>query len=158
MELSELQKNILNSPSNRSIVMSSAASGKALSNNSKVYTKNGFKMIKDVVVGDVIFGEDGLLHKVLGVFPQGKKQGYKVTFSDGTEVICCKEHLWTFQTESLRSKKSKTWITCNLQELINKYPLFISARAKNNFSTKETKRKKTQKNKNKVTIYNILIE
>ena len=141
MELSELQKNILNSPSNRSIVMSSAASGKALSNNSKVYTKNGFKMIKDVVVGDVIFGEDGLLHKVLGVFPQGKKQGYKVTFSDGTEVICCKEHLWTFQTESLRSKKSKTWITCNLQELINKYPLFISARAKNNFSTKETKRK-----------------
>ena len=28
MELSELQKNILNSPSNRSIVMSSAASGK----------------------------------------------------------------------------------------------------------------------------------
>ena len=141
MELSELQKNILNSPSNRSIVMSSAASGKALSNNSKVYTKNGFKMIKDIVVGDVIFGEDGLLHKVLGVFPQGKKQGYKVTFSDGTEVICCKEHLWTFQTESLRSKKSKNWITCNLQELINKYPLFISARAKNNFSTKETKRK-----------------
>ena len=89
--------------------MSSAASGKALSNNSKVYTKNGFKMIKDVVVGDVIFGEDGLLHKVIGVFPQGKKRGYKVTFSDGTEVICCKEHLWTFQTESLRSKKSKTF-------------------------------------------------
>ena len=141
MELSKLQTRILNESPDKTVVISAAASGKALSHGSKLYTAQGPVNIEEIQLNDKIFGEDGELHKVIGIFPQGKKEEYLVTFSDGTSIKCCNEHLWTFQTESLRSKKSKTWITCSLQKIIDNYPLFKDARAKNNFSTNKTKRK-----------------
>lgn len=141
MELSIKQKEIINSPYNRVAVRAAAASGKALSNDSLIFTSIGPIKIADAHVGMQIYGDDGKLHTIVGVYPQGLKDNYKVTFSDRTSIICSKDHLWTFQTESLRSKKSKTWITTTLEEIINKYPLFKDSRAKNNFSDKETKRK-----------------
>jgi len=35
---------------------------------------------------------------VLGVYPQGEKPIFRVTFNDGTETECCDEHLWLTQT------------------------------------------------------------
>lgn len=64
---------------------------------SKILTPNGFKRMGDMKIGDVIYGEDGNLHKVVGVYPQGEKDVYKVTFNDGTSTHCCGEHLWTVQ-------------------------------------------------------------
>ena len=48
-----------------------------------------------LTLNDEVFGEDGKLHKIIGIFPQGKKQIYKVTFTYGSSTQCCKEHLWT---------------------------------------------------------------
>lgn len=141
MELSQTQKEILEAPEKVVFVKSSAASGKALSHGSKIYTSEGPKNIENLTMTDKVFGEDGKLHNILGIFPQGKKEEYKVTFSDGTFVNCCSEHLWTFQTESLRSSKSHRWITCPLSEIIEKYPLYKDSRAKNNFGNKVSKRK-----------------
>ena len=136
-----MQKEIIESDAERIVVLSRAASGKALRNDSKLYTSNGFIQIGNVNIGDKIFGEDGKLHTVTAVYPQGRKQEYKVTFSDNTSVICCEDHLWTFQTENLRSHKSKKWITCSLKEILEKYPIYISARANNNFGDTASKRK-----------------
>ena len=141
MNLSKLQKEIVKHPSNKIVVMAAAASGKALENGSKVYTENGPKLIEQLSIGEKIYGQDGKLYDVVGVFPQGKKKKFIVEFSDGNFINCCEEHLWTFQTESLRSKKSKTWYTKTLKEIIENYPLFKDARAKNNFSDKSTSRK-----------------
>lgn len=141
MELSQTQKEILASPASVVFVQSAPASGKALSHGSKVYTSEGPKNIENLTITDKVFGEDGQLHDILGIFPQGKKEEYKVTFSDGTSVYCCDEHLWTFQTEALRGHKSKQWITCSLREIIENYPLYKNDCAKNNFSDKPIKRK-----------------
>lgn len=139
--LSKKQQEIVNANNKTIVVMASAAAGKALENNSIVYTDNGPIKIQHLKIGDKIYGEDGKIHSVLGVFPQGKKKKFEVTFSDGNKIYCCDEHLWTFQTESLRSSKSKKWITATLQEIIEQYPLFVPARAKNNFGKNPTKRK-----------------
>lgn len=141
MELNIYQKKAIQASDPHILCLSSAAAGKALKNGSKIYTSNGPINIEDAQIGQEIYGEDGKLHSITGVFPQGKKKEYKVTLSDGTEIRCCDEHLWSFQTESMRSQKSNKLITCTLREIIEKYPLFKPARAKNNFGTSECKRK-----------------
>ena len=54
----------------------------------------------DVKVGDAVVGSDGESHNVLGVFPQGRKDVYKIIFDDGSIVECCNDHLWSVQTKS----------------------------------------------------------
>ena len=141
MDLTIKQRQIVEAKEDRIVVQAAAASGKALENGSIVYTDNGPVKIEDLNIGDKIYGADGNLCNIIGVYPQGKKKKYIVKFTDRTEINCCNEHLWTFQTESLRSNKSKTWITASLQEIIDNYDLFKSARAKNNFGSKSSYRK-----------------
>ncbi|MBQ4060551.1 MAG: hypothetical protein IJD46_00855 [Bacilli bacterium] len=69
MNLSKLQKEIVKHPSNKIVVMAAAASGKALENGSKVYTENGPKLIEQLSIGEKIYGQDGKLYDVVGVFP-----------------------------------------------------------------------------------------
>jgi len=65
---------------------------------SKILTPQGFVTMGDIKVGDVITGSDGNTQKVCGVYPQGEKDIYKITFSDGSFTECCEEHLWLTQT------------------------------------------------------------
>ena len=76
------------------LIISGAGSGKALSNDTKVRTPDGFKPIGEMQVGDLVIGGDGNSHKVSGVFTQGKKTAYKIVLSDGQTILCCKDHLW----------------------------------------------------------------
>lgn len=78
-------------------ILACAGSGKALMNGTKVLTNYGYKPIETLKVGDVVYNEHGELQTVLGVYPQGKKRGYKVNFSNGDGVISCSEHLWQFR-------------------------------------------------------------
>lgn len=71
-----------------------SGAGKALAITEPVLTPTGFVPMGDIKVGDYVIGEDGKKTRVIGVFPQGKRQAYKVTFGDGTEVICDRDHLW----------------------------------------------------------------
>lgn len=72
-----------------------AGTGKALTMNSKLYTRNGYILMKDVKIGDEIANPDGNFSKITGVFPQGKKQICRIHFSDETFVDCCEDHLWS---------------------------------------------------------------
>ena len=72
--------------------------GRAQPLTSRVLTPDGFKPIGGVAVGDYVVGSDGRPTVVMGVFPQGLKPAYKVTFADGTATRCCGEHLWAVAT------------------------------------------------------------
>ena len=69
-----------------------------------------------IKVGTKVYGEDGKLHSVIGVFPQGVKQVYKVTFSDRTSTECCADHLWTYQYP--QDKAVGKWRTSPLAEIM----------------------------------------
>lgn len=68
--------------------------GKAQPVNEIVYTPYGPKRIGDIKIGDYLCSPDGSITRVNGVFPQGFKDVFKVTFSDDTSVLCCADHLW----------------------------------------------------------------
>lgn len=87
------------------IVDSIMGSGKAQPLDSLILTDAGYIKMKDVTIGTKIYGEDGNLHNVIGLYPQGTKDVYKITFSDKTSVECCKEHLWTYQKPQDKKKE-----------------------------------------------------
>ena len=72
--------------------------GKAQPHYSKIYTPNGFKTMGEIEVGDLVMGKGGKPIKVLAIYPQGEKETYRITFSDGFHVDCCGEHLWNVKT------------------------------------------------------------
>ena len=87
--------------------------GKGLSNNSLIYTPLGPKKMGNIIVGDKVFGSDGKSYNVIGVFPQGKKETYKVLFNDGYSILTDDEHLWSVSSpnygknrQNERQKKS----------------------------------------------------
>lgn len=71
--------------------------GKAQPLDAQILTPQGWKEMGCIAVGDEVIGSDGRGKKVLGVFPQGERDIYRVVFSDGSKVECDKEHLWTVE-------------------------------------------------------------
>lgn len=68
--------------------------GKALLDSELIYTPYGPKKIGFADIGDIIYGDDGKLTTIVGVYPQGFVDVYKVTFEDGRSIVCCGQHQW----------------------------------------------------------------
>lgn len=92
------------------VIMNSAPSGmgKAQPIDTIIPTPNGNKKLGDIKVGDYVFDRYGKPTKVLGVYPQGIIDNYKVTFKDGRTTYCNNEHLWNVLIDGHREKVVKT--------------------------------------------------
>lgn len=90
-----------------------------------VLTENGWLPMGEIQIGMKVFGEDGSLHTVTGVFPQGVKDVYEVKFRDGTSTRCGLEHLWTVTTkkqrENMRKHNDIRYKTLTLSEIMKDY-------------------------------------
>jgi phosphate starvation-inducible protein PhoH and related proteins len=64
----------------------------------KVLTPRGFEAIGDLKVGDSVIGSDGRPTKVLGIYPQGFKEIYRVYTQDGSSALASGDHLWAVHT------------------------------------------------------------
>ena len=73
--------------------------GKALEASEPVLTPSGYRPIGSLQVGDLVVGTDGLSYDVRGVYPQGKRDLYRVTLTDGTVITADGEHLWEVETD-----------------------------------------------------------
>ncbi|WP_108999348.1 PhoH family protein [Streptomyces rishiriensis] len=82
-----------------------------------VLTPDGWRPIGDLQVGDLVIGSNGEPTPVLGVYPQGERDIYRVTAQDGSWTLCCGEHLWTVRTASDR-RRNKPWRVLETQEMI----------------------------------------
>ena len=76
--------------------------GRAQPVSTPVATPTGFVPIGDLRPGDLVIGSDGRPTPVLGVYPQGEKDVFRVTTQDGASTLACGEHLWTVWTRSDR--------------------------------------------------------
>ena len=81
--------------------------GRAQPYGAAVLTPNGFMPIGTLQVGDLVIGSDGTPTPVLGVYPQGVKDVYRVTTQDGASTLACGEHLWTVTTPDDRRRGTK---------------------------------------------------
>jgi len=87
------------------IVPLSFMRGRAQPLDSKIYTPQGYKLMGDIKQGDIVIGSNGQHINVLEIFPQGKKDIYKITFSDGSYTECCDDHLWNIGANSSKNPK-----------------------------------------------------
>lgn len=81
-------------PNDRFILADDMGVGKGMTINTLVYTPKGMIKIGDIKIGNKVIGSDGLSYNVIGVFPQGLRDTYKITFNDGVSIITDENHLW----------------------------------------------------------------
>jgi replicative DNA helicase len=81
-------------PSDFIIIAGRPSMGKAQPLDARIKTTTGWERMGDLRLGDELASVDGRRSLVSGIFPQGVKPVYRVTFSDGRSTTCTGEHLW----------------------------------------------------------------
>lgn len=102
----ELYKGIRNNT--LTICQGPAGTSKAQPLSSPILTPNGWTTMGEVEVGDRVISVDGNSCVVTGTFHQGEKDIWELTFSDGSKVECCSDHLWFTQTDKDRNYRRWT--------------------------------------------------
>lgn len=96
------------------IVYDDPKKGKAQPLTSQVLTPTGWRAMGDLRVGDAVIDPDGGVGYVEGVYPQGDREVFRVTTSDGGSTLADGEHLWTVTHKGRRSRGgSSETITTN---------------------------------------------
>jgi len=90
--------------------------GKAQPLHANILTPGGWKQMGQMQVGDEIINSQGGRSRVTGVFPQGEKEIFRVTFTDNSTVECCAEHLWAVQSPA-QKHRGQAYKVKELQEL-----------------------------------------
>jgi phosphate starvation-inducible protein PhoH and related proteins len=78
--------------------------GRSQPYSSRVLTPSGFRPMGSLAVGDLVIGSDGCPTPVLGVYPQGRREVFRVRAQDGASTLCCGEHLWAVATRDDRRR------------------------------------------------------
>lgn len=93
---------------NSAIIADDMGLGKAQPLDAKVLTPNGWRRMGDIKVGDFVVGSNGCPTRVSGVYPQGLKEIFRITFNDGAVTECCDEHLWQVNSPAGR-RMGRPW-------------------------------------------------
>lgn len=88
----------------------------ALHEDSLLYYPDGEFPIKDVKVGDLIYGKNGKLTEVLEKINPGVVDLFELTLSDGRKIKASENHLWTVYNVYL-----KRWVELTTSEIFNRY-------------------------------------
>ena len=98
-----------------------AGCGKAQTLDSKILTTSGFKLMKDIKVGDEVFTGKGNKGLVSGVYPQGIRPIYEIKFSDRTSIKVSDEHLNVFYryNEDKKCREDYCMTTLDLIQFFN---------------------------------------
>lgn len=98
----------------------------ALKWNTKVYLEDGTKLIKEVEVGDKIYGADGHLTEVLEKKEFLNEQLYEIEFNDGRKIKASGNHLWSVKDRHDGKIKEKTTLemidTHTSYQIDSRYP------------------------------------
>ncbi len=92
--------------------------GRAQPYDAQVLTPDGYRPIGSLQVGDLVIGSNGRPTPVLGIYPRGVRDVYRVTTQDGASTVCCGEHLWTVQTPE--DRRAGTARTIETREMIGR--------------------------------------
>ncbi|MFM7294969.1 MAG: replicative DNA helicase [Burkholderiales bacterium] len=100
------------------IVAGRPSMGKAQPLDARIKTTTGWKAMGQLQLGDAVASVDGDQSIVTGIFPQGERQVYRISFADGRSTECCDEHLWTVRYRDW--SQARTVTTAKLREMLGK--------------------------------------
>ena len=83
-----------------------------------VADERGYITMGELKIGDFVYGEDGQPVRVIGIYNQGLKEVFKVTFADGSSVLCNDEHLWDVRSRAQHYVDSP-YVTMTTREIID---------------------------------------
>lgn len=92
--------------------------GKEQPLDARIKVPGGWKFMGHVQVGTRVSAADGTTTTVTGVYPQGKKQVYRLTFEDGRSTEAGIDHLWKVYRQG-------TWQVITTREMITTLELGI---------------------------------
>lgn len=104
MNFNVRQKKVINAKEPNILCLAGAGAGKSIPNSTMIPTPNGWKKVSEIKEGDFLFDQEGNPTKVLGVFPQGKKEVYEITFGDKRTAKCCIDHIWSVHKDTWKDK------------------------------------------------------
>lgn len=91
--------------------------GKGGTDDTKILTPTGWTTFAEISLGDRVIGADGQAHRVIGVYPRGELDVYRVTMSDGSSVLCDGDHLWQVSTAQDRFRNYHPRVRSTLELL-----------------------------------------
>ena len=95
--------------------------GKAEVVDNQVFTTTGRRRIGSLKIGDNVIGKDGKPHCVVGVYPQGMQDIYRVWFNDGFYLDVGPEHLWEVRSNNQHNKKrTSKGVVLSMSQLLDK--------------------------------------
>ena len=121
----------------RVAISSGHGSGKEIACTEPVYTPSGPVAMGELKVGDWVLGGDGRPCQVLGVWHQGIRPLYRVTFSDGASVLAGDPHLWVATSIADRNYKRPARVVTTEEmrtHLYRKYQIPLCGAAEFNIS------------------------
>ena len=96
--------------------------GKGLIISTLAITPKGKVKFGDLKVGDQIIGSNGKACNIIGVYPQGEKEIYKITFNDGYSIITDGSHLWTVSSnnsgENSKNRENR-YVTLSTEQMLD---------------------------------------
>lgn len=82
-------------PFSELILVLGRRSGKALALDTPIITPDGWRTMGDLMVGDLVFGSDGLPTRIVAVTDvMTDRPCYRMTFSNGDTIVCDEQHEW----------------------------------------------------------------
>jgi hypothetical protein len=99
------------------MIMAGTGQAKAQPLSAKIMTPEGWKCMGEMQVGMEISNSMGSTSQVVGIFPQGLKDVYEITFNDGSKTRCCKDHLWRVNS-ARRFNEGKEWLVMAFEDLM----------------------------------------
>lgn len=129
---------LADSKSTLKLVTGGFGCGKAQPINSIIPTPDGYKRLGDIKIGDYVFDRMGQPTQVLGIFPQGIIDNYKIYFNDDRVAYCNNEHIWSCLTSrgNLKQVTVKQMLEEGLQTSSGKYKYSIPTTEPVNYTTK----------------------
>ncbi len=97
----------------------SPGTGKQEPISNRIPTPFGYMRMGDIKVGDQVLGINGKPIDVIGTYPQGVRDIYKITFNNGRYALCGLEHLWNVYQDSDLCQK-----TVMLKDMISDYKTY----------------------------------
>lgn len=105
------------------IMLTSRGTGKLLLPNANIRVHNGWKKMKDIKIGDKVYGSDGKLCNVTNKTELQKNVDiYEITFENNFTIKCCKDHLWLVYNSNGRQE---IYTTIKLLEKIKTQNYYI---------------------------------
>lgn len=80
------------------LLVGPAGVGKAQPLSSNVLTEHGYKHMGDIKVGDVVFTHSGCKASVHSIYPQGKRNIFKIILNDNSSIRVADNHLNLYYT------------------------------------------------------------